>query len=357
MLDTSDVRLVAGDADAGFWRPDTAPPAGAPVLEGYRWGGLTSRHERGGCVGVARAVRGRQRGGGDAPARRCAARSSPRNCARARSRDRPPVRTVAHDHDDPFRLRHRGRRSGLAMRQQQRVRRHAHRTTRFLHVALARHARTHRHRRARATALAARLVVRGPPFVAAVRSVPARSVERTSPAHAVRRSALLGRPRTHRDATASAHRDAARADESAARRHHLRGAPRGTAAAPATIVIALSAVVLATAAVLTTRTTTSTLRQAGRDRARVHGRAVPGCARARVVHEARRHRPPPGARHHDRSHDVVRGPGDDAAPLGGFGLLGRRKEKAPVALWGCGTTCLALRVRRSGSVPGFRRVL
>ena len=47
MLDVSTVRRVAGDDDAGFWRRGEVGDADIPtaddtVLEGYRWGGLTS---------------------------------------------------------------------------------------------------------------------------------------------------------------------------------------------------------------------------------------------------------------------------------------------------------------------------
>jgi len=46
LLDRPLLRQVAGDADAGFFRPrpeygDTTGPGGAP-LEGYRWGNLTA---------------------------------------------------------------------------------------------------------------------------------------------------------------------------------------------------------------------------------------------------------------------------------------------------------------------------
>src|SRR5689334_2322836 len=48
MLDVSTVHEVSGDADAGFWRRGDigdadVTTAGGTVLEGYRWGGLTSR--------------------------------------------------------------------------------------------------------------------------------------------------------------------------------------------------------------------------------------------------------------------------------------------------------------------------
>src|SRR4051812_23661158 len=47
MLDVSTVHRVAGDRVAGFWRPGEVgavdePTANGTILEGYRWGGLTS---------------------------------------------------------------------------------------------------------------------------------------------------------------------------------------------------------------------------------------------------------------------------------------------------------------------------